>query len=91
MNEWSMWQRPIGYDCGVLAIAFALEILNGFAKIEKRLDIGRMRSHLVKCQEEEEFTLFLRSHKHTKLSKGYREVVSNILWMMAEIKEFDSF
>ena len=29
-----------------------------------------MRSHLLKCLEEEEFTLFPRSHKDTKLSKG---------------------
>ena len=30
-----------------------------------------MRSHLLKCLEEEEFALFLRSHKHTKLPKGH--------------------
>ena len=30
-----------------------------------------MRSHLFKYLEEEEFTLFSISHKHTKLSKGY--------------------
>ena len=30
-----------------------------------------MRSHLLSCLEEEEFTLFPRSHKHTKLSKGH--------------------
>ena len=29
-----------------------------------------MRLHLLKCLEEEEFLLFPRSYKHTKLSKG---------------------
>ena len=66
----SVQQQPIGVDCGVFAIAFAVDIFNGFAETGKRFDVGKMRSHLLKCLEEEEFTLFLRSHKHTKLSKG---------------------
>ena len=66
----SVLQQPNGVDCGVFAIAFAAYILNAFAKIRKRFDIGKMRSHLLKCLEEEEFTLFPRSHKDTKLSKG---------------------
>ena len=67
----SVQQQPNGVDCGVFAIAFAVDILNGFAEIGKRFDVGKMRSHLLKCLEEEEFTLFPRSHKHTKLSKGH--------------------
>ena len=58
-------QQPIGVDLGVFAIA-----LNGFEETSKRFDVGKMRLHL-KCLKEEGFTLFLRSHKHTKLSKEY--------------------
>ena len=67
----SVQQQPNGVDCSVLAIAFAVDILNGFAETGKRFDVEKMRSHLFKCLEEEDFTLFPRSHKHTKLSKGY--------------------
>ena len=48
----------------------AVNILNGFAETGKHFDIGKMR-HLLKCLEEEEFTLFLRTHRHTTLSKRY--------------------
>ena len=67
----SMQPQPNGVDCAVFAIVLAVDILNGFAEIGKRFDVGKMRSHLLKCLEEEEFTLFPRSHKHTKLSKGH--------------------
>ena len=48
----------------------AVNILNGFAETEKRFDVGEMR-HLLKYLEEEEFISFLRTHKHTTLSKMY--------------------
>ena len=67
----SVQQQPNGVDCGVFAIAFAVDILNGTAEIRKHFDVGKMRSHLLKCLEEEKFTLFPRSHKHTKLSKWH--------------------
>ena len=38
-------------NCGVLVIAFAVDILNGFTEIGKRFDVGKMRSFL-KCLEE---------------------------------------
>ena len=50
--------------------SIAVNILNGFAETGKRFDVGKMR-HLLKCLEEEEFTLFLRTDKHTTLSKRY--------------------
>ena len=65
----SVQQQPNGVDCSVLAITFAVDILNGFSETGKRFDVRKMRSHLHKCLEEEEFTLFPRSHKHTKFSK----------------------
>ena len=67
----SVQQQPNGVDCGVFAIAFGVDILNRFAEIGIRFDVGNMRSHLLRCLEEEEFTLFPRSHRHTKLSKGH--------------------
>ena len=66
----SVLQQPAGVDYGVFVIAFAVNILNGFAETRKRFDVGKMR-HLLKCFEEEESALFLRIHKHTKLSKRY--------------------
>ena len=66
----SVQQQPNCVDCGVFAIAFAVDILNGFAEIGKRFDVGKMRSHLLKCLEEEEFTLFPRSHKTHQVIKG---------------------
>ena len=54
----SVQQQPNGVDCRVF-----VDILNGFAEIGKRFDVGTMRSHLLKCLEEEEFTLCLRSHR----------------------------
>ena len=74
-------QQLNGVDCGVFAIAFAADILNGFAEIGKRFDVGKMRSHLLKCLEGEEFTLFPRSHKHTNLSKGYINLRRHLLHM----------
>ena len=64
----SMQQQPTGVDCGVFAIAFAVDIVNGFADFGKRFNVGKMWSHLLKCLKEE-FTLFPRSFKHTTLSK----------------------
>ena len=66
-----MQQQPNGVDCGIFPAAFAVDILNEFAEIRKHFDVGKMRLHLLKCFKEEEFTLFPRSHKHTKLSKGH--------------------
>ena len=66
----SVQQQPNGVTCGVFLIAFVFDILNGFAEIGKFFNVGKLRSHLLNCLGEEEFTLFLRSHKHTKLSKG---------------------
>ena len=66
----SMQQQFIGVDYGVFAIAFAVNILNGFAETGKCFHVRKMRLHLLKCSEEEEFTLFLRIHKHTSYQRG---------------------
>ena len=59
----SMQQQLNGVDCGVFAKAFSV------TDIGKCFDVRKMRSHLLKCFEEE-FTLFLKSLKHIKLLKG---------------------
>ena len=48
----------------------AVNISNGYGETGKHFDVGKVR-HLLKCLEEGEFTLFLRIHKHTTLSKRY--------------------
>ena len=63
----SVQQQSNGVTCGVFLIVFGFDFLYGFAEIGKFFNIGKLRSHLLNCLEEEEFTLFLRSHKHTKL------------------------
>ena len=37
----SAQQQPNGVDCGVFAIAFAVDILSGFAEIRKRFDVKK--------------------------------------------------
>ena len=64
-----MEQQANGVNCSVFAIAFAADNLHEFAETGKRFDVGKMRLNLLKCLEEEEFTLFPRSHKQIKLSK----------------------
>ena len=56
-------QQLIGVDCSLFAIAFAVDILNRLGETRKCFDVGTVRSHLLKCLEEEEFTLCLRSHR----------------------------
>ena len=50
--------------------SFAVGILSRFAEIGKRFDVAKMKSYLFKCLEEEEFTLFPRSHKIHQAIKG---------------------
>ena len=64
----SMHQQPNGVDCGVFAVAFPVGILIGSPEVGKRFEVKKMRSHLLKCLEEDEFILFPGSNKHTKLS-----------------------
>ena len=39
------------YNCDSLAIAFAVEILDGKSPMEARFDVGRMRGNLSNCLE----------------------------------------
>ena len=43
----SMQQQPNGVNCSVFVIAFAVDILHGFAEMEKRFVVETMRSHLL--------------------------------------------
>ena len=40
-----------GYNCGVFAIAFAAEILDGESPIDAHFYVKRMRSHIIRCLE----------------------------------------
>ena len=71
-----MQQQANGVNCSVHAIAFAVDNLHEFAEIIKRFDVGKMKSNLLECLEEEEFTSLSRSHKHTKLSKRHINYVN---------------
>ena len=42
-------KQPDGFNCGVFAIAFAAEILDGCSPMDAGFDVGRMRKHLMTC------------------------------------------
>ena len=44
----SVQQQPSGVDCSVFGIAFAADVLHGFAEIGKRFDVRKMMLHLLK-------------------------------------------
>ena len=46
-------QQPDGFNCGVFAIAFAAEILDGQSPIEASFDVAKMRDYLILCLEQE--------------------------------------
>ena len=46
-------QQPDGFNCGVFAIAFAAEILDGQSPIEATFDVAKMRDHLIVCLQQE--------------------------------------
>ena len=46
------------FNCGVFAIAYAADILSGISPIMSVYDVDKMRSHFIKCLEEEELTPF---------------------------------
>ena len=71
-----MQQQANGVNCSVHAVAFAVDNLHELAEITKRFDVRKMKSNLLECLEEEEFTSFSRSHKHTKLSKRHINYVN---------------
>lgn len=47
-----------GYNCGLFAIAFAAELLNGTSPMDACFDVGKMRSHLINCLESKALTPF---------------------------------
>ena len=60
-------QQPSGtLDCGVFAVANIVEFgINGYSELEKSMrswnfDVPKMRTHLVQCLKNENFTPFLR-------------------------------
>lgn len=51
-------QQNDGASCGVMAIAFAVEVLFGFSPIEVLFDSNSMWQHLIKCLEAGRLTHF---------------------------------
>ena len=44
-------RQPDGYNCGLFAIAFAAEILDGKSPSEAIFSVDEMRGHLISCLE----------------------------------------
>ena len=51
-------KQPDGFNCGVFAIAFAAEILDGCSPMDAVFDVGQMRRNLMTCLQQETLTPF---------------------------------
>ena len=52
-----------GYNCGLFAIEFATDVLNGLSPADSCFDASLMRSHLFQCLETEKLTAFPKTTK----------------------------
>ena len=48
------------YSCGLFAVAFAAEVINGSSPIGVRFAVRQMRNHLMKCLLDRELSVFPR-------------------------------
>ena len=53
-------RQPDGYNCGLFAIAFAAEILDGKSPSEAIFSVDEMRGHLISCLETQKLSPFPR-------------------------------
>ena len=51
-------KQPHGHNCGLFAIAYAAEILDGRSPSEAVFDINKMHEHLITCLEMQRLTPF---------------------------------
>ena len=51
-------RQPDSYNCGLFAIAFAAEILDGRSPSDATFDVDKMRAHLISCFEGQKLTPF---------------------------------
>ena len=58
MNFADVQMQAGGSDCGIFALAFATAIYCGHSPGKFQFDQQRMRNHLIKCLEEQQFTMF---------------------------------
>ena len=58
INARSVQRQGNGVDCGVFAIAFAVELAFGESPEKKLLEPNSMRNHLSGCLKKGEFSLF---------------------------------
>ena len=62
---------PVQYQndghCGLYAIAFAADILDGLSPMESYFDVTQMRSHLINCLENEKLTSFPNVQNHARV------------------------
>ena len=52
-------KQPDGFNCGLFAIAFAAELLDGHSPSEiSQFDVAKMRNHLILCLEQKNLLPF---------------------------------
>ena len=52
-------RQPDGFSCGLFAIAYAAELLDGHSPSENSpFDVNKMRSHLIVCLEQQKLSPF---------------------------------
>ena len=59
-------QKLDGYNCGLFAIAFATDVLNGLFPVDSCFDVSLMRSHLLQRLETEELTVYPKTLKRIR-------------------------
>ena len=57
-----------GFNCGLYAIAFAADIINGLFPMDSQYDVSKMRQHLIKCLENERLDAFPKLQKQTNVN-----------------------
>ena len=51
-------KQPDAYNCGLFAIAFAAELIDGKSPSDAMFSVEKMRGHLIKCLQEQKLTPF---------------------------------
>ena len=62
-----------GYNCGLFAIAFAAEVLDGQSPEDAYFDVNMMRHHLINCLETESLIPFPKVNKRARVES--RQVI----------------
>ena len=58
LNHLDVQRQNDGHNCGLFAVAFAAEVINGSSPIGVRFAVRQMPNHLMKCLLDRELSVF---------------------------------